>query len=78
MSANNQVIIRKVADNKFVGIEVDVDAYGEEENQDYYDNIKPDFTAETLEEAIQKYHRFCEVLAEAGMTVEYGLAFEEI
>jgi len=78
MSANNQFIIRKGKDDLFYGLDVDVDAYGEPENQDYYDSKPFIFVAATLEEAIHKYYDYCDELAEVGMYIEYGLAFEGI
>lgn len=78
MSANNQVIIRKIHFRRFDGFEVDVDAYGEPENQEYYDSKKPDFTAETLEGAIKAYCKYCEELAKEGRYIEYGLVIEGI
>jgi hypothetical protein len=79
MSANNQVIIRKVAKDKFEGYDVDVDAYYDPENYEYYHGGKPpSFSATTLEEAIKAYNKYCSLLAEAGLYVEYGLEFEGI
>lgn len=75
MSAN-QVIIRKVAEDIFEGRNVDIDGYMQD--PEYYNDRKPDFTATTLEGAIQQYRRFREVLANKGMSVEYGLDFEGI
>jgi hypothetical protein len=78
MSANNQVIIRQVGVSNFCGFDVDIDGYHEPDNQEYYDNLDPIFTADTLKEALKKYDEYCEELALSGMCVEYGLAFEGI
>lgn len=77
MSANNQVIIRKVNETLFEGWDVDVDSY-EGNIEDAAWGGQPKFTAVTLEEAIQKYHAYCRELAEVGMSVEYGCEFEGV
>jgi hypothetical protein len=76
MSANNQVIIRKINDSLFQGFDIDVDGYNMPENAEYYAKKLPDFEATTLEGAIRAYKKYCVEIAENGFYVEYGLAFE--
>lgn len=80
MSANNQVIIRKNADNCLLAFDVGVDIYAKTGiiEKAAWNNGKPVFKTATLESAIREYHKYCRRLAENGMYVEHGLAFEGI
>jgi hypothetical protein len=81
MSANNQVIIRKVTENKFEGYDVDIDSYIDHNgdvSKATWNNRQPIFVTTTLEEAIQQYYAYCAELARIGLYVEYGLGFEGV
>lgn len=81
MSANNIVIIEKIANNKFIAYHRDYDAHIEGQ-YDNDDDEKAIFTASSAEDAIQAYNKWIDEMNDDDscfpFIVEYGYEFEGV